>query len=723
MPIPKPAPPEEQGNPFSPPGPEPLVCEQFMGINTSTTRVGVDEKMMWWCSGFFPIGPYQLRTLPGIGPVLWTPPQSTILFYGFANIGALPVAIVFLADGSVWQIETDNGAVTNIAPTGTIKNPSVLNVGMSQWGSQYVLIVSKQTNGYFIWDGTLLYQAGTLTPIVTVTNNGSNYTSAPAVAASGGSGSGATFAAHINPQGAVISINVSYGGGSTGYTAVNAPGQLGTISITGGGGLGATATPGFTFIGASSSPPGYNVYQVTSANVTNGGSGYVSSPTVTYNGGGGLNSGEIVNVGGAGGTNYTMGPPILTPVLGSASPVISVSVTNPGSGYQASDTVTLGFSGGGGSGAAASVTLMPFGVSGTDVETYQGRVWIINGPVLQFSGPGSVTNFATSIGGGSVTSNDSFLRVGYIRLIQANGYLWLIADSSMNYISGVQTTGSPPTTTFTNQNADPEVGTPYPMTADVFSRNIVFANSFGAHVSYGAAVTKISEMLDGVYNSLPNFGGQLPSAGKATIFGKKVWVLLLPIIDPATNQTSNELMLWDGQKKWWSTKQDRPLTFINYQEINSVLTCWGTDGASLFALFQQPSVAFTKTMQTKLWVKPGHLPWDKAETRFWGAVQYYAANSQSFNVSIDTESSSQPYTLNPPTIGMTWTEDGIIPMTWTTDGTTPMSWSLGPLGIRVFDPQAIGQHGVLNGFTVSTNADDAAIISMMIQPEVVGYRG
>src|SRR5262249_32805506 len=155
---------------------------------------------------------------------------------------------------------------------------------------------------------------------------------------------------------------------------------------------------------------------------------------------------------------------------------------------------------------------------------------------------------------------------------------YLIGDSSINYISGVQTGGSPITTTYTNQNADPEVGTPYPDTADVFGRNIVFANSFGAHVMYGAAATKISEPLDGVFNTVDNFNGLQLSAAKATIFGKKVWILLLPIVDPVTNLLSNELMIWDGQKKWFSSKQDAVLTFINFQEINSVLTAWGTDG-------------------------------------------------------------------------------------------------------------------------------------------------
>ena len=46
----------------------------------------------------------------------------------------------------------------------------------------------------------------------------------------------------------------------------------------------------------------------------------------------------------------------------------------------------------------------------------------------------------------------------------------------------------------------------------MFSRNILFANDFGVQVSYGGAVNKISENLDGVYNSIPGFGGFTPSA-------------------------------------------------------------------------------------------------------------------------------------------------------------------------------------------------------------------
>jgi hypothetical protein len=684
----------DQEGPYQPPGPpEPLIFEDFEGINTSTSRVGVDDKQMAWCSGFFPIGPRFLRTMPGVGASLYTSRGPSIAFFGFANIGSLPIAVVFLTDGSIFQVATTTGAVTQIAQPGTIVSPSTSTTGMSQWGSQYVLIVnSARGNGYFVWDGLVLYQAGSLAPGVTMTNGGSGYTSAPTVTASGGSGTGATFTANLNQSGGIVSVSVGFGGSFFSASAA--------IQITGGGGSGASLVPNFTTGGAG--------FIISSITIASPGAGYTSAPTLT-----------IFSF--PGNQQYQA---FATCTIGSTGSVASVTMTNAGVGYAVGDTPTLAFSGGGGSAAAATVTIMPYGINGTDIETYAQRAWIINGALLQFAAPGSFTDFGTNDGGGSVTSNDSFLRVGYQRLIQTNGFLYLIGDSSINYISGVQTSGSPPTTTYTNQNADPEVGTPYPATADVFGRNIVFANSFGAHVSYGAAVTKISDDLDGVYGTVANFGGFQLSAAKAVVFGKKIWVLLVPIVNPITNAITNELFIWDGKKKWFSTEQDVSLTFIQFQEINSVLTAWGTDGGSIYPLFAKPSIGFTKTVQSKLWTKPGGYQFNKSTNRFWGIVQYFDSRNQAINLSVDTELSSNFYTLNAPSVGMAWTTANGSIMNWTTAGALPMIWTISTIGIRAFGPQGVAQQGVTNGMTLSTTAADMAIVSVMIgAEEITGYRG
>src|SRR5215475_559147 len=150
MPLNAQQPANEQEGPFQPP-PEPLMFEGFEGIDTQTTRPGIDDKKMSWCDGWMPLGPRNLRTLPDIGTRLYAPGGGlSIVFFRFANIGTAPIAVVFLSDGSIKQVNTLTAVVTNIAPAATITAPSITTVGMTQWGNQYVIIVSTQVNGYFI---------------------------------------------------------------------------------------------------------------------------------------------------------------------------------------------------------------------------------------------------------------------------------------------------------------------------------------------------------------------------------------------------------------------------------------------------------------------------------------------------------------------------------------------------------------------------------------------
>jgi hypothetical protein len=136
---------------------------------------------------------------------------------------------------------------------------------------------------------------------VTVTNGGSNYTTAPTISFSGGGGSSATATAVITPvdvdfdhdghpggtisgfivppqiTGAVTSISLT--GHGSGYTSIPA------VKFTGGGGTGAAA---MAFISGG---------QVTSIMMTNDGSGYTSTPTVSFTGGGGSGAAATVTVG------------------------------------------------------------------------------------------------------------------------------------------------------------------------------------------------------------------------------------------------------------------------------------------------------------------------------------------------------------------------------------------------------------------------------------------
>jgi hypothetical protein len=716
----------------------PIAFEGFTGLNTDASRPGIKDTEMWWSDGWMPVGDNQLRTMPGVGPPIFAAPSGTqISFFNFGNIGTSPLMVAVLSDGSVWSVNTQTSVSTQVAPPGTLASSARTDVGLSQWGSAYIIVAANQTDGYFLFDGTVFYGAGGIAPPTSaaVRNGGNGYTSVPAVQTVGGSGSGIVLVPVLT-EGSVTgltvvspgtgylpgeTVQVGFYGGGTDTTpllqAVLSGGAIVALTLLAGGTGYHNGTFPLAFSGGGGSGATANFIcsggKVTDVQLVSGGTGYTAQPTVSFPGAGGSGA-------------------ICSPTVASGS-VASVNIVNGGTGLRG--TPTLSFQGGGGTGATATATvtggvvtavtvtaggtgygtapavvvqsgindaayatlsLMPFGIQGAAVETYQSRVWVVNGPAVSYSAPQSVSDFSTSSGGGTFTSNDSFLRASYIQPVQTNGFLYLIGDSSINYISGVTTSGSPPVTSFTNQNADPEVGTPYPATVDVWGSNILFANAFGAHVSYGGKVSKISGPLDGIFNSVPNFGGKQLSAAKAIVFGKKVWALLLPVVDPVTGQQENKLFLWD-QKRWWSTRQDVQLTYVQHQEIASVITAYGTDGANVYPLFQQPSVAFTKTVQSKLWARPGGYAAGKAANRAWLLAQYASTAASSFTLSIDNETGSSPVTVTPS----------------------------GPYtqGVWVMPPQAVSQNGALLGFTVGTNAADMTLVSVSMPPATVQYRG
>jgi hypothetical protein len=765
MSLDKPSPPTpEQENPYYPPGPQPLLFEEFKGMDTSVPRIGVSDQQCAWIDGFMPIKKRNLRTLYGKGALLYNSGVPTIVDFGFYNIGAIAYAVVFLSNGAVNQVRVSNGATTAILPSGSILTPSILNVGFTQWNSQYLIIVANQANGYWVWDGSNLFQAGTLGPVVTLTNVGAGYKTTPIVVATGGSGSGATFVATI-ANGVVTNVIETNPG--TGYL----PGQTITLVFSGGnsGGSGAALTAvlgstgggsGATFTVTMNNYSGNN-WNVGSVVVTNGGSGYsqfttlnltiTSSFTTTITpaslqpviSGGVITGVTIVNAGQynkgvVGGVTAT-----LSTSDSGAFHVTSVTVNNGGSGYSASTTVIAS---GGGSpiqqatlqpvivggvitsvtvasgglygtntpptltvadapvNASATVALMPFGVQGTAVETYAGHVWVANGPLIVASAPGSVVDFATSDGGVAFTASNSKLKVGYTQLLSTNGFLMLIGDSAVDYISGVTTSGTPPTTTYSYLNADPQTGTPYPASVLTLGNMVLLANSVGVHQLAGSTFTKVSDDLDGsgipngLWSSVTNFGGNQLSSSKATIFNRPVWMVLATVLDPISAAQVNKLFMWDG-KEWWASQQDMTLIQVASLEINSVLTAYGTDGNNIYPLFQTPSTGFSKVVQSRLWDGPGGYTHVKASTRLWGLAYVYANTSPTFTVNIDNENTVAPFNNNQYVI-------------------TPAA-----TGYFEIPPEAVGQQGIMTGLTITTSAADMSLVSVALQDEIVGYRG
>lgn len=254
--------------------------------------------------------------------------------------------------------------------------------------------------------------------------------------------------------------------------------------------------------------------------------------------------------------------------------------------------------------ASGTVTLtinwaMPTGIKGTSAEIYQSRVSVLNGATWYLTAAGNGTAFATSLGGVLTKSSDSFLRDRYVAARQANGFLYLWGDSSVNVVSNVQTSGSPSTTTFTNTNVDPQIGTPWRDSVVPFGRGLVFANTSGIYTMFGGAVQRVSPAMDTLFETLDT-SSITPSAGVGLVFKIKCYCLAVRVTDPTQNLARDLLLCWDGQKFFVVTQSTQP-TLLATQEIDSSMTAVGSDGSTIFELFQTASSTLDKRAVTKLW--------------------------------------------------------------------------------------------------------------------------
>jgi hypothetical protein len=722
----------------------------FAGLNLSSSRPAIRDAEFYAIENFVRVGDGFLRTLWDVGPPIYTAATNlTIISAFFYNIAITQYAVVFLSDGTAYQVNTLTNAITTISSVTSTFYGGGNIPGCIQWGSQYLLIGNNNNqNAYWVWDGSILYTAGGVSPEIVITNGGSGYSSAPTVTAYGGEGTGATFQAVIQ-NGSVVAVNVvtpgtgyqpiDYvqlafsGGGSSNSAIINTTlgprgieaiivtaGGTGytsppTVNIIDGGGTGATATAVLT--GTS----------VTSVTVNTPGSGYTSTPTIVFSGGGG-----------SGASAYASVP---------ESGVATIFIVTGGSGY--GETPTLTIVGGGGTGATATATvtngvitavtltnggnnnytsppsvivetainqsasatvaLMPYGVSGTTLEAFQSRVWIAdpftpptnapsqnNSNRFQVSAPGSISDFATSDGGLIFTSTDRFLRQQYVAMRQSNGYLYPIGDSSCSIISGVSTSGNPPTTTFSYQNTDPQIGTPWRDSCQDFGRTILFANQLGVYGLYGGSVTKVSQTLDALFSLAkfpPTLGALTPTSAVANIYGGKYYLLLLTVLDQETLVATNKMLVWD-ESEWFMATQSKNLMFICTQEISSNITAWGSDGETLFPMFKAENPNLIKTLSTKLY--GGNQPF-LAKQVFSVLVQ--ARNFQNFGypvtVSINLDTDANEFPVGP------------MPFTFSVLGNYNLSWPMAMTG----DTNAAG---IYLGVTLTTTQADMVLSYLAI---------
>ena len=211
--------------------------------------------------------------------------------------------------------------------------------------------IGTWVNGVSVWSykSTQTKTFGAITSI-SITNAGKEYDAAnpPQITIEGGGGSGAAAGVVVN--GSVSSIEVTNGG--SGYTS--SP----LVSIVGGGGFGASATAIIT------------KGSVSRILVNNGGTGYTSQPSITIVGGNGNGAAGTASVRGpikevnitSGGSSYTSEPDVIlssgsgavAQAIVSNGRIISIAIISAGSGYTTAPEISIQ---GDGFGAVAKATI------------------------------------------------------------------------------------------------------------------------------------------------------------------------------------------------------------------------------------------------------------------------------------------------------------------------------------------------------------------------------
>jgi hypothetical protein len=568
--------------------------------------------------------------------------------------------VSFEADGSAEAYNTVTKAKITIASTGTF---SASGVQTAQWKNERLLILDS-AKGYFTWDGNNVVSIGSV-GIIAVTATGSGYTGNPTVVI------GSPLDSHGVQANAVASVlsgavlNISLQTAGSGY-GVPPP----SVTISGGGGSGANAIAGVVTFATNTA----------SAVVISGGTGYTNSANtvVTFSGGGGSN---------AAGTAVLLG-----------GQIVEVVMTNPGSGYTNAANLTVTVSGGGGSGAVLK------GIVDTDanvgIASFSGRVWIAAGRTIYYSAAGSYSDF-TSVSAGSFVLTDETLHGNVQQIISANNFLYIFGDDSINVISDVRvdTNGI---TVFTNTNVSASVGSRRAYAIFPYFRSILFLNDYGVYALVGSTTSKLSDPLDGVF---PNIDFNYPIyAGQVLLNNILCAAFNFRYYDAVFTQSYRYIQAIFFEKKWFITSQGDNLTYVTSVPLAGVITLFGTDGTTLYRLYQDASGNITSRIQTAL--NPMGDPIRTKQALKIG-IEATATNSSSItmNATVDSEAGSSPaYVLSSL---VAWQNNNLQTITWVNNSSATIGW--GQIGYSLYKTDA-SQYGKYLGITV-TSSNPAYVIN------------
>ena len=627
--------------------------QNFSGVNTQAVRQSIKDDEFAWLENAMPIGFGNLKVVPYQSGVLATLP-ATCYSMQAANIANVDYMFMFCTNGSAYQVNLSNFALTLFAAAGTF-NGSGTNI--AQWKNERILIIDP-VHGYFSWDGGTLTVINGTVQSVAVTYSGSGYTARPTVNF-GGPGSGANGQAVMGAVGSILAA------GGTGYFVGD------VLKLTGGAGA-AIATMTVTSVGASNVITGFTISAP---------GDYTSIPANPVASTGGLGTGATFTV--------TWG-------------IASVTILAGGTGYSSAPAVT--FSAGNAT-ATANTSVAPS--AGNYIASYGGRVWVAAGRTVVFSAPNSYTDFSSPNAGGSFIFTDETLHSNINQLVYANNFLYIVGDSSFNVISDVRVSNG--ITIFSNTNVSASVGSNFGASVVPYYRSLWFANLYGVYALYGSTTQKASDALDGLFPVLNLAGGI--SGGQFVLNNVLCVGFLAQYVDPVQGQRGL-LMVYAG-KKWFFCSQGNALKFVAGSVPLGTPTLYGTDGTRLYRMFFDTTTNIAVTFKSKLWDVGD--PLRVKQVFKVGLESTYLSATGNISISLDTEYGTQT-TTSAFGLAVNWSNNfgAIIP--WSNNSLAIVGWIANQTGyyFTKYDLSAFGNY---MGITVNSTVPQGSYSAVHFQYE------
>jgi hypothetical protein len=382
------------------------------------------------------------------------------------------------------------------------------------------------------------------------------------------------------------------------------------------------------------------VGSVATIEVTAGGSGYSSAPTVTI-----------------GPPNQTGGVQATAEATISGGIVTAITITEPGTGYTSAPAISF-------SSGAATATATIISQPGTSIQSFSGRVWIADGRTVYYTAADSYNDF-TSISAGNITLVDATLYGDITQIVAANNFLYVFGESSINVFSDVRvnTLGE---TLFTNTNISASIGTELFLGIFAYFRSILFINRYGVYALVGATTTKISDALDGIF---PNIDFSSTVTGCQTL----IYNILVSAWNVRYNDngTYRRVQLVFFDRKWFISYQGN-LTHINSSPVNGLINAYGVEsGGAFYRLYEDQTANIATEVVTALWDLKDPIR-DKQALKLGVEATFPVTVAGQLNISIDSESrASTSIALGN---AVAWQNNSFNNIAWTNNAGSTLQW-------------------------------------------------